>query len=200
MASVVGAPVDPFVKSWFGKSSGLGTGDYTYESLIEQVCHELGIAARREAVIEAAKRPLGLTQKMLSSHRVDALEVLTRLESFGLKLGVISDCAFDVPLMWRETQLSKLIEFTSFSCDIGMNKGNALVFSAAAAKLKVPAKNCVYVADGMRNELHNAESVGMHSVRFLVPEEIDGSPLREEWNGPTISSLSYLFGLDILWF
>ncbi len=197
MASAVGAPIDPFVNSWLEKASGLGTGDYTYESLIERVCRELRTAVRREAVVMAAKTPFENTRKMLFSPRSDAMDVLTRLRTSGLKLGVISDCAFDVPEIWSETQFCKIMDFTSFSCEVGMNKANPLVFSAAAAKVGVPGENCVYVADGMRNELHNAASVGMHSVRFLVPEEIDGSPLREEWDGPAISSLSDLLKLDM---
>jgi FMN phosphatase YigB (HAD superfamily) len=62
--------------------------------------------------------------------------------------------------------------------------------------MAVKPEYCIYVADGMRNELANAKKLGMYSIQIYVPEEINDSPLREKWHGHRISSLNEI--LDFL--
>jgi putative hydrolase of the HAD superfamily len=135
---------------------------------------------------------------MMLSPRQDAIEVLTKFKSFGYKIALVSDCAPDVPQIWGETQFAKLMDTAIFSCSAGMNKGDPRIFRLATAQLGVTGGACVYVADGMRQELHNAASLGMHSIQLVVPDELDDSPLRQEWHAAKISSLGDLLGLDIL--
>ncbi len=82
------------------------------------------------------------------------------------------------------------MDVTIFSCLVGMNKDDPRIFLIATDQLEVRPEECVYVADGMRQELHSATSLGMHSVQIMVPEETDNNPIREKWEGTVISSLS----------
>ena len=102
---------------------------------------------------------------------------------------MISDCAPELPEIWNDTPFAPYFDVTVFSCTAGMNKADPRIFQIALEQLAVEPENCLYIADGMRNELANAKKLGMHSVQILVPGEIDDSPIREDWQGPSITSL-----------
>ncbi len=63
-------------------------------------------------------------------------------------------------------------------------------------QLSVKPENCLYIADGVRNELTNAHKLGMDAIQILIPEEVDhNNPFREDWNGTVISSLSEVLSI-----
>ena len=128
--------------------------------------------------------------------REGAIELLTHLKANGYKTCLISDCAYDVPELWDETPYAPYIDIAFFSCSVGMNKSNIRIFQMAVEELSVKPEECIYIADGYRNELTNATKLGMHAFQLLVPEDVDyDSPIREDWNGPTISSLKEVINL-----
>ena len=111
------------------------------------------------------------------------------MKSKGYKIGLVSDCGPDLPQIWDDTPFAPYFDVTVFSCSVGMNKGNPDIFIIALDKLGAKPKDCIYIADGMRNELTNAASLGIQAVQILITEEIDDSPIREDWHGLKISSL-----------
>ena len=76
-----------------------------------------------------------------------------------------------------------------------MNKADPRIFQIALEKLAVKPDKCMYIADGMRNELTNAAGLGMTAIQLYVPEEYYDSPIRENWRGEKISSLQEVFNL-----
>ena len=124
------------------------------------------------------------------SPREGAIELLACLKSKGYKMGLISDCAPDLPVIWNETPFAPFFDVTVFSCLAGMNKADPRIFQIAAEQLAVRPENCLYIADGFRKELANAAGMGMHALQLYLPAEVIDSPLREDWNGPVISSLN----------
>ncbi|HUT68498.1 MAG TPA: HAD family hydrolase [Dehalococcoidales bacterium] len=197
MAAVLSAPVEDFVRLWFEQSEGLGTGLFpSYQSYIKHVCAQLEINALADRIDIAASIPFNETKQVVMEPREGAIEVLTYLKSNGYKTGLISDCAPDLPEFWNETPFAPLIDVTVFSCSVGMNKGDPRIFQMAVEELAVEPGNCLYIADGMRQELANATKLGMHALQILVPDEVDyNNPLREEWKGPIISSLKEVLAL-----
>jgi len=196
MAVVLSAPVEDFVKLWFAQSSGLGTGVYpSYQVYIKHLCEQLHINTQDNIIELAADIPFSLVKNDVMVPRNGAKEVLTYLKSHGYKTGLISDCGPELPVFWDDTPYAPLIDVVIFSCSVGMNKGDPRIFQIAMEKLAVKPQSCLYIADGMRNELANAAKLGMYSVQILVPGEIDDSPIREDWDGPTISSLKEVLSL-----
>ena len=194
MASILNAPIEDFVNLYFGQSESFITGVFpSYEAYIKHICDQLGVIADDHQVESAANIPVNLTKQMLKAHRNDALDVLEQLKANNYKIGLISDCGPDMPDMWNETPFANLIDITIFSCSVGINKADIGIFQLATAELAVKPEHCIYIADGNRKELANAEKLGMKAIQILIPEEIDDSPLREEWNGLTISSLMEVF-------
>jgi putative hydrolase of the HAD superfamily len=196
MAAVCTAPVEKFVELWFAQSSGLGTGIYPgYGDYIRYICEQMGLKVPENLINLAAEIPVTVTQEYVAKPREGAIEVLSYLKSRGYKTGLISDCGPDVPELWEDMPFSPFIDVAVFSCSVGMNKSDPRIFQIAVEKLAVKPENCIYVADGMRNELTNATGLGIQAVQLLVPEEIDDSPIREDWHGPKISSLKEVLNL-----
>jgi len=195
MAKICAVPAKEFVELYFSESGKMGTGVFSsYEEYLRHLCKLLNIKVADNLIKRASAIPFSLTKQVITP-RDGAIEVLARLKSGGYKMGLISDCFYDVPEIWPETPYVKYFDVTVFSCDVGMNKANPEIFSIALEKLGVKAGDCIYVADGARNELANAAALGMKAVQIFIPEEVDNSPIREDWHGPVISSLQEILNL-----
>ena len=197
IAQICSAPVEDFVRLWFEQSEGLGTGLYPdYQSYIRHVNSILGINTPDDMIDNAARIPYNVTKQVVMAARDGSIELLTHLKTKGYKTGLISDCAPDVPEIWEETPYAPYIDVAIFSCSEGMNKGNPRIFQIAVEELVVKPENCLYIADGNRNELTNASKLGIHAVQLLIPDEVDeDNPVRENWHGPVISSLHEVINL-----
>jgi putative hydrolase of the HAD superfamily len=190
VAAAVSAPVDDFVRVWFEHSGGLGTGDFpSFQAFISHVSRQLSLEVPPDLIDHAAGISISMTKRLITVPRDGAMEVLSYLKTNGYKTGLITDCSPDVPELWPETPFAPYFDVVVFSCEAGMNKGDPRIFQIALEQLAIEPVKCIYVADGMRNELTNAAGLGMTAVQLLVPEEIDDSPIREKWHGQTISSL-----------
>jgi putative hydrolase of the HAD superfamily len=197
VAAVIKAPADDFVRIWFELSDGLGTGVFpSFQDFIKNICRQLTMEIPDKIVDLAAGMSITTAKRHLNMPREGAIEVISFLKSSGYKTALISDCAPDVPEVWQETPFAPYFDVTVFSCNVGMNKADPRIFQIALEKLAVKPEQCMYIADGMRNELSNAKKLGMHAVQIIVPGEDYESPIREEWNGQTISSLKEV--LDLL--
>jgi putative hydrolase of the HAD superfamily len=196
MAEICGAPTEGYVEQWFANSEGLGTGAYkTWQDYIKHICRLMNVNVPDDSIKAAAAVALSITRNQICTPRDGALELLAYLKSNGYKIGLISDCYYDVPQVWPETPFAPYFDVTVFSCNAGINKADPRIFQIAVEQLAVKPENCMYIADGMRNELANAQNLGMYSIRILVPGEDYESPIREEWHGKTISSLREVVGL-----
>lgn len=196
VALAISAPTDDFIRTWFEQAEGLGIGRYpTYQDFIKHICRQLTLTVPDNLLNKAAIISLAMARRHLTAPRNGAIELLSYLKTNGYKLGLISDCGPDVPIVWNETPFALYFDVTVFSCEAGMNKGDPRIFRIALEKLAIKPKKCMYIADGMRNELANAAGLGMQAVQLLVQGEIDDSPIRENWQGLKISSLKEVLNL-----
>ncbi|HEY94808.1 MAG TPA: HAD hydrolase-like protein [Dehalococcoidia bacterium] len=191
IAEIISVPRDEFVRLYFQHAERPGKGEFTsYQDYFRYIANLLEITPTDRKIENAAENLFNSTRKMVEDIRPDAVELLSWLKSRDYKTGLISDCWTDIPELWDETPFARLIDSPIFSCYVGMNKADIRIFQMAVERLDVSPESCVYVADGMRDELANAAKLGMHVIQILVPEEIDSAPTRENWNDPTISTLS----------
>ncbi len=196
MSAILNAPPEKYVEHWFADSTDLGTGVYkTWQDYIKHIGNLMGLEVSESQAKKAADIPLSVTRHQICEPRQGAVELLAYLKSSGYKLGLISDCYYDVPQIWPETPFAPYFDVTVFSCEVGMNKADPRIFQIALKKLAVNPENCLYIADGMRNELANATGLGMKAVQLLVPGESYDSPIREDWQGQSISSLQEVHNL-----
>jgi putative hydrolase of the HAD superfamily len=127
--------------------------------------------------------------------RPEAIGILSTLKSKGYKIGMISDCPSNTPLLWENTSIKPFFEATIFSCAVGIKKPDPRIYNLALDKLKVKPQECLYIGDGGSNELTGASSVGMHPVLISVPTEETYLFGVEDWKGTVISSLNEVLDL-----
>jgi putative hydrolase of the HAD superfamily len=120
-----------------------------------------------------------------------AAETITTLRERGLKIGLITVCSEDVPLLWEETPFHGLFDATVFSATCGLRKPDPRIYRLTLEELRVEPVEAVFVGDGANDELAGAERVGMRAIGVDSP----GGELPEDWDGPRIRELPELLEL-----
>lgn len=194
-AVAVGAPVEGFGRLYMHETYPLRLiGELaTTEANVEYVCERLGLAPDEVRVTEAAHLRIQLTQRALLSPLPGAVEALTELRQSGYRIGLVSDCSCEVPLVWHETPFAPLIDATVFSCIEGYRKPDPRLYSLACERLGVGPTECLYVGDGSGKELSGAIAVGMRAALIRVAYEETTDTERPEvltWRGLELNALA----------
>ena len=82
--------------------------------------------------------------------------MLQYLKDNGYKTGLLSNCSSETVRVWPETLLAPLIDVPVFSAVEGIMKPDPRLFQIALGRLGERAKDCLYIADGMSQELTTA--------------------------------------------
>jgi len=198
MASVLKVPFDDFKRLWYETAYERNIGIMRFiEDNIEYICKQLGVQADDVKIKLATKIRYDFVADTMKP-RQDAIDVLSQLRSRGLKIGLISNCSPETPVIWEDTPFPPLFDAVMFSSSVGVKKPDSHIYHLALDKLAVKPEDCLYIGDGDSQELTGAASVGMHPVMIRVAYEDETQPRltsREEWAGPVISSLKEVLNL-----
>jgi len=163
---------DPFYEEmprWFG---------LTFDELIAQKDPRAWVDFEHGAIDEATfaarffadRRPVdgpGLRRMARESFRLlDGIEgVLDRLKERGVEMHAFSN----YPVWWRDveatTGLSRWLEWSFVSCELGLRKPDPRVYHEVVRRLAVAPERCVFVDDRERN-VAAAREAGMVGVLF----------------------------------
>ena len=170
-------------------SGALGDVRQTMRALADRLGVRLTDAQLDQAI--AARRSV---QESMFALRPEALGVIGRLRSAGLKTGLVSDCTSELPDARARLPLSAVIDAPVFSCIEGTRKPDPRLFRKVAADLGTEPARCVYIGDGGGQELTGASAIGMRAVLLAGPDwHAHGDRRRETgWSGPRIGSLTEL--------
>jgi putative hydrolase of the HAD superfamily len=190
MASELSVHPDDFVSLWHDTFNERMKGILqNYQACVEHICQQLGAQRQDDKVELAAGIRFEMNMREVTAPREGAIEVLSYLKSNGCKTGLISNCSTETTIVWGNSPLAPLIDVAVFSCLEGTMKPDHRIYQIAVENLAVKAEECLYIADGMDQELASASNLGMRAILIRVPGESDYDSYREEWGGPTISSL-----------
>lgn len=188
--AALGVPHEPFTQLWRQITDRRTMGEFqTVEASIEYVCNIIGATVTAEQMMKAVEIRLHLTRHALIPV-TDAVSTIAQLRSAGYKIGLLSNCSVEIPMVWPETAFAPLFDSAVFSSRERIKKPAPEIYHLACQRLGVAPEECLYVADGENYELTAAAQVGMHPVLIKTSE-----PHREvrreasEWQGDTISSL-----------
>ena len=196
MAAILSAPEPDFARVWEAAFNKRMTGEfYLAQDCILHCCRELNLQATEAQIQRAAKLRLRTTRQQVLSLQPYAVEIISRLKSIGLKIGLLSNCSTETTTVWDETPFAGIFDITVFSCAVGLMKPDPRIYHLALEKMQVEPRECLYVADGMDGELKAADAVGMTPVRISFPHLNKNDPYLEDWHGPSISSLSEVLDL-----
>jgi putative hydrolase of the HAD superfamily len=196
--AALGVPNDSFMKNWRELINRRTLGEFqTVEASIEHACNIIGACVTAEQMAKAVEIRLKLTRRALTP-RPDAIVTLAKLKNAGFKVGLLSNCSIEIPIVWPETEFAGLFDDTVFSSRERIKKPAPEIYYLACERLGVQPVQCLYVADGENFELKAAAQVGMHPVLIRTSaQEARGEVLREarEWQGKAISTLPEVFTL-----
>ncbi|MHA1318459.1 MAG: HAD family hydrolase [Promethearchaeota archaeon] len=191
MASLLALPEDSFYDLWTGSFNQRALGVFkTIEESFKFISNQLNKPVNVERIEQAVQIRLNYSKRTLVP-RNDAIATITQLKSLGFKIGLISDCTYEIPLIWDKTSFSQHFDSVIFSCNVGIKKPDPKIYHLACRDLKVKPKNCLYIGDGSSRELSGALRVGMFPILIRSPSEKNSVRIDEEnWDGLRIKSLS----------
>jgi putative hydrolase of the HAD superfamily len=198
LADILGVPRESFMKLWREITGRRTLGEFqTVEASIEYVCNALSVTVNAEQMTKAVEFRLEYTRRVLIP-KPDALATLAQLKQSGFKVGLLSNCSIEIPILWPETEFANLIESPIFSSRERLKKPDPRIYQIACERLGVAPKDCLYIADGENHELKAAAAFGMNAVLIRRKSHEPLGDVRQEareWQGPTISALSEVLGL-----
>src|SRR2546427_562400 len=117
---------------------------------------------------------------------------LTQLKTLSYKIGLLSNCSIEIPILWPKTPFAHLFDTAIFSSRERLKKPDPRIYHLACERLGVTPDSCLYVADGENYELAAAAKAGLHAVLIRTRSDEPNSGLHQEareWQGVTIASL-----------
>ena len=148
LAAILGVPYEPFMKQWREITGRRTMGEFqTVEASIESVCGALGVLVNAEQMAKAVEFRLEYTRRALTP-KPDAIATLTQLKHAGFKVGLLSNCSIEIPILWPKTEFAELIESPIFSSRERLKKPDPRVYRIACERLGVAPHDCLYIADG----------------------------------------------------
>jgi putative hydrolase of the HAD superfamily len=191
MAAALGVPYEQFMQFWgqTAKMRIIGAFD-SVESNIEYVCDAMKASPRAEQIEKAVEIRLKYIRQALEP-KPDAINTPSELKNRGHKIGLLSNCSIEIPLLWQETAFADLFDTTIFSSRERLKKPDARIYHLACDRLGARPEACLYIADGEDHELAAAAEVGLYPVliRTSVQKTSRSHQEAREWEGTTITSL-----------
>jgi putative hydrolase of the HAD superfamily len=197
MADAIRAPREDFLTVWNASYTERALGKHkSIAASVEMIAKRLGLSPTPGEVDEAVRIRTEFSRRAMKP-RADAVETLQKLREMGLKIGLITDCSLEIPILWPKTKMAGLVDAALFSPECGCKKPDVRIYRMACERLGVEAEKCLYVGDGGSCELSGATAAGMRAVMICVPyQDEDAHRLdAEEWDGETIGALSEVVGL-----
>lgn len=204
MASVLSIPTDDFHQMWSSTFHARNTGAFeSVKVLLVHICRELGIQTNNDDIELAAQIRQDYARLVMTSPRKGTIDTLSQLGQSGYKLGLLSNCCPDTPVIWPETPFAPLFNATVFSSSVGLMKPDHRIYQLVVERLGVESKDCVYVSNGYGGELRGAYEEGMYPVvitpnpddEFLCAPPADEEKALAEREGNVVSSLEEVLTL-----
>jgi len=198
MASILTVPFDSFRRLWSETAGERSLGIIrTIEANLEYICKQTGVNTDSNKIALANKLRYDFIAGTVKPN-TEVIQTLTYLKSQGIKIGLISNCSPETPLIWKDTPFVRLVDEAVFSSSVGLRKPDARIYALAAARLAIKPENCLYIGDGESGELTGAKKAGMHPVliRATIESEAQSDWIdRNNWDGIIIQSLKEILDL-----
>jgi putative hydrolase of the HAD superfamily len=192
LALALGVPYERFILLWNQTTEMRIVGVFeTVEANIEYVLGAMNKRARSEQIRKAVEIRMKYIKRALQP-RPGAINTLTELKNHAYKIGLLSNCSIEIPILWQETAFAHVIDVPTFSSVARLRKPDIRIYRLACGRLGVMPESCLYIADGEDHELAAAAKVGLHPVliRTHSQEPARGSHQEaKEWQEDTISTL-----------
>lgn len=157
---------------------------------LRRLCGELGAAPTTAQLRAAVALRLGALQDD-SPLRAETIPVLRALRAAEVRIAIVSDCWFELPMFLPRSPLAELFDVAVYSSQVGQAKPHPAMYQTACTLLDVDPGHCLYVGDGGGMELTGATRYGLTAVQLRAPDLGDHLTFHAEpdWRGAAIGSL-----------
>ncbi|MHB9022871.1 MAG: HAD family hydrolase [Armatimonadota bacterium] len=199
-ADALGLDRQVFIDHWTSEGFRGQRRTGVYHSTAEQLaaaCAHLGTPVDPERIAAGVQMQYTYFGLPSLAPRDGVLDTLTHLKATGCALGLVSDCSWEVPELWEQTEFAGVFDTTIFSCAAGARKPDQMLFRAVCAGLAVTPERCLYIGDGDGRELTGARQAGMDAMLICMPHEREEIMQREDprqWDGPVIEGILEVLG------
>jgi len=116
---------------------------------------------QKEKVLAAREKRM---KAALQNVSLNIINVLKKLKSQNIKIGLISNADIIDCKYWKQSKLFPFFDDAIFSCDVGLLKPDRRIYELAMQHLSVLPDECLFVGDGGSAELYGAKMAGMKTV------------------------------------
>jgi putative hydrolase of the HAD superfamily len=190
-AEQLGATLEQLDDVWYGDGAYHRRETSALAPVVGDLCEAFG---GRADPSELVRSRVELTRRTLVPDPA-VLAALVELRGLGVRLGLISNCAEDVAIVWPETVLAPLFDNVLFSAVVGCMKPARAIYELACDGLGVTPDECVFVGDGANDELRGAKEAGLRAVLIAPPGHPPAWPEVDGWAGPTVASVTEVLEL-----
>lgn len=191
MAAALDVPYEQFMQVWRQTSEMRIIGAFeTVEANMKYVCDAMNVHRGPKQIAKSIEIRMKYIRQAMQP-RPGATATLSQLKNQGYKLGLVSNCSIEIPILWHETTLANFVDTPIFSGRVRLRKPDPRIYHLACERLDVAPEACLYIADGEDHELAAAAKVGLHPVLIrTVTQKTSGSHQEaRDWQGITIASL-----------
>jgi putative hydrolase of the HAD superfamily len=93
-------------------------------------------------------------------------DVLTQLQTAGLRLGVVSNWDPRLPDLLERLDLSRFFDVIVYSSAVGVEKPDRRIFLHAASRLRVPPGVALHIGDGRLEDVEGALGAGLRALHL----------------------------------
>lgn len=145
-----------------------------HQSVLRDILYSQGITATVETIDHVHQERVAA--KNLPFQEIDSqvIELLKKLKSKGIKLGLISNAAPEEVDAWETCKLADYFDEVIFSYKVRLAKPQKEIYQMACEKLGVTPKESVFIGDGGSDELRGATEAGMVALQasWFIPTVI----------------------------
>jgi putative hydrolase of the HAD superfamily len=143
-----------------------------HQSVLQDILSTHGVKAIPETIERVHQERVRAKAVPFEEMHPEVIELLKKLQSSNVKLGLISNCAPEEVLSWNTSELANYFDAVIFSYEVKHAKPSREIYQIACDKLGVKPYESIFVGDGGANELFGATEAGMKAYQaswFLPP-------------------------------
>jgi putative hydrolase of the HAD superfamily len=195
IAVILGEQFEKFNEPWMSINDGRLDGRFgSSEGDILAAAELVGAQVSDSQMAECMNLRRSITRDFLTP-KSSVLEMLTELQSLEIKIGLVTDCVYDVPAVWPESVFAPYFSATHFSCVTHVRKPDARAYNTVLEELSVTPDSALFVGDGGSDELNGAVRAGIKAVMIDDLTPASGEVMRVgvvDWIGPVVTSMSQI--------
>ncbi|MGY8879758.1 MAG: HAD family hydrolase [Dehalococcoidia bacterium] len=196
IAEVLGQTFETFQEPWMSINDGRLDGSFgSSEGDILAAAELVGASVSDSQMAQCMDLRRSITRKFLVP-KTGVIAMLEELNAMGCDIGLVTDCVYDVPAVWLDTEFAAYFAASHYSCVTHVRKPDSKAYQVVLDELGVSASETLFVGDGGSDELNGAVRVGIDAVQIddlITEDEGAVSVLRVgvvDWDGPAIKSMS----------